>query len=328
MVEAAPDTTIDQFKDLVLQTLRAGDDELTRKVTAVQLVLTEEELPDTSDTLKNSGVSADADLLAVFSTRSVECVEQTGAPYDLRADHKHVVLNIPFGTVEIGRNAFSGCRSIQSLMIPASVRGISEGAFRGCTSLMSLTLPDSVDDIGVDSFTGCSSLRSVTISHSITRIRDGAFSGCSSLMSLTIPSSVDSIGVDAFNGCSSLTSVEMPNSVTRIGSRAFIGCSSLTSLEVPDTVISIGAEAFKDCSSLRSLTLPQIYLDAVFSTLPTACEVTFVEPSWKKDEKDENGCLRAGLCSPKEQTVPGTHDANHCALRTSQSHNVLAFMCL
>ena len=283
MVHASPDTTIDQFKDLVLQTLRADDDELTRKVTAVQLVLSEKELQGPADTLEDSGVSADVDVLAVFSTRSVECVEQKRAPYDLTVEDKHVVLNIPDGTVEIPSSAFSGCKSIQSLTIPASVTHISEAAFRGCTSLTSLTLPDSVNDIGIDSFVGCSSLTSAVISHSVTRIRDGAFSGCASLTSLIIPSSVDSIGVDAFHGCSSLTNVEMPNSVTRIGSRAFIGCSALTSLEVPDTVISIGAEAFKDCSSLRSLTLPQIYLDGVFVTLPEDCKVTFVEPSWKKD---------------------------------------------
>ncbi len=51
-------------------------------------------------------------------------------------------------------------------------------AFCGCSSLRSVIIPDSVTSIGEDTFCGCSSLRSIIIPDSVTSIGDGAFWGC------------------------------------------------------------------------------------------------------------------------------------------------------
>ena len=153
----------------------------------------------------------------------------------------------------IGKNAFSGCRSLTSVTIPDSVTTIGKYAFFDCSSLTSVTIPDSVTEIGRGAFYDCSSLTSVTIRHSVTTIGYAAFPGCYSLTSVTIPDSVTEIGRGAFYNCCSLTSVTIPDSVTTIGDSAFWNCRSLTSVTIPDSVTTIGKWAFQRCRSLTSV---------------------------------------------------------------------------
>ena len=168
-----------------------------------------------------------------------------------------VITKINLSNIEhIGNQAFYGCASLRSVIIPDSVTNIGNEAFCDCKSLQSVIIPDSVTSIGYTAFAGCSSLQSVTIPDSVTSISDSAFSGCSSLQSVTIPDSVTSIGRRAFSKCSSLQSVTIPDSVTSIGRWAFLKCSSLQSVTIPDSVTSIGAGAFSGCSSLHSFTIP------------------------------------------------------------------------
>ena len=159
---------------------------------------------------------------------------------------------IPQGIIEIRAGAFFG-GTLQSVIIPNSVKKIGEHAFQDCSSLQPITIPNSVTEIGESAFAGCSSLQSVTIPNSVTKIGQCAFQGCSSLQSLTIPDSVTEIGENAFWCCRSLQSLTIPDSVTEIGSYAFSGCRSLQSLTIPNSVTKIGYNAFRDCSSLKQV---------------------------------------------------------------------------
>ncbi|MDE6683285.1 MAG: leucine-rich repeat domain-containing protein, partial [Muribaculaceae bacterium] len=63
---------------------------------------------------------------------------------------------------EIGANMFSGCGSLQSVDIPATVGAIGSGAFEGCSSLEKITLTG-VSSIGDGAFEGCDNLTTITL---------------------------------------------------------------------------------------------------------------------------------------------------------------------
>ena len=154
---------------------------------------------------------------------------------------------IPDSVISIGDRAFSGCRSLSSIVIPNSVNSIGDRAFFGCRSLSCIVIPDSVTNIGEGAFSGCRSLSSIVIPNSVTSIEKGAFYYCSSLSSIVIPDSVTSIGDTTFANCHSLSSIVIPSSVTSIGKCAFSYCRSLSEIVIPSSVTSIGDSAFHKC---------------------------------------------------------------------------------
>ena len=183
----------------------------------------------------------------------------------------------------IGDGAFSGSRTLVSLVIPNSVTSIGESAFAGCKELSSVVISDSVTHIGCAVFVQCPVLQNIEVSKgnqnyhvsgnclietesetliqglknhvipsdgSVTSIADYAFYVCEDMTSVVIPDDVTSIGMAAFLGCSDLASVEFGDGMTHIGESAFQYCESLTSLVIPDSVTSIGDAAFYGCTSV------------------------------------------------------------------------------
>lgn len=106
---------------------------------------------------------------------------------------------------EIGDNAFWGCYTLKTIVIPDTVTTIGSWAFRSCSSLKTIVIPDSVITLRFSAFCDCSSLESVTIGNSVTTIEAAAFSNCTALKSINIPDTVTTIGGFVFNGCSSLS---------------------------------------------------------------------------------------------------------------------------
>ncbi len=84
-------------------------------------------------------------------------------------------VQISDGVTNIGRQAFSGCKSLTSIHIPDSVIYIGDKAFLGCENLTSIHIPKGVKFLPQDTFYGCANLRQMTVplwavSHAVSHL--------------------------------------------------------------------------------------------------------------------------------------------------------------
>lgn len=70
----------------------------------------------------------------------------------------------------LGREAFKGCKALESVIVPKGVEEIQQGAFQGCSALRSLTLTEGLKYISDSAFEGCSSLESLVVPESVSGI--------------------------------------------------------------------------------------------------------------------------------------------------------------
>ena len=148
---------------------------------------------------------------------------------------------------------FPAGSTIAAYTIPEGVTRIASDAFSNCKSLNSIRLPDTVQEIGSGAFSGCSGLSVIVIPKSVTGIGYAAFEDCSSLPEIVIPEGVTGIGSSTFWNCSSLTDFTIPPAVTEISQFAFYGCKALEHITIPYGVTKIEDDAFKYCSALRTV---------------------------------------------------------------------------
>lgn len=168
--------------------------------------------------------------------------------------------SIPNSVVTIGKRAFEGNKSIESIEIPNSVQEICDRAFLNCTNLKDINIPDSVvfieDGDGSGVFSNCTSLTNMTIPDGITTVPCVIFKGCTGLTSVTIPNSINKIDFSAFSGCTGLKNIKIPDSVTEIEAYAFEDCAGLESINIPDGVTILDNNVFDGCTTLKDIKIP------------------------------------------------------------------------
>ena len=110
-------------------------------------------------------------------------------------------------------SGFSGCKNLEEITMPETVKSLERHAFRDCAMLKSVVLPDSIESIGGYAFSDCTSLSFVQLptNPNFTKLGEQTdfssagnvrmsyvFSGCSSLKKIRIPKSVMDIAFDCF----------------------------------------------------------------------------------------------------------------------------------
>lgn len=143
-------------------------------------------------------------------------------------------------TLESWERTFEESANLKALDIPKGVK-VLDSTFSGCTSLESVVLPEGLKEIGNGTFARCESLKEITIPTSVTKIGAAAFSS-SGIHSLTIPEGVMYFDVGAVEYCNELEELIIPNTVTE-GSTNVRNCENLKTI-----VFSNNAE-FQDISS-------------------------------------------------------------------------------
>ena len=138
---------------------------------------------------------------------------------------------------------FAGNTAITSVdLASTSISGLPADAFAGCTSLQTVVLPSSCTAIGANAFAGCPALSALT-APGVTAVGADAFRDCTALA--TVPETVAGIGAYAFVN-TGLTEVDLDG--TTIEEGAFASCSSLASAD--NLPAAIPAAAFAGCTAL------------------------------------------------------------------------------
>ena len=142
-----------------------------------------------------------------------------------------------------------------------SLTQISNEAFYGCSSLTSVMLPPLLRTIGTNAFYGCFVLNAPDFGTHLVAISKGAFTSCTNFRSVSLPSTVRTIGPNAFYYCTGLTEVNIPEGVTEIGENTFSNCRSLPSIKLPNSLTTLRASAFNNTPNLTAVAMPA-HIDA------------------------------------------------------------------
>ena len=99
-----------------------------------------------------------------------------------------IIFDAP--VAEIGRNAFSKCQTLKTVVIPESVSAIGGYAFYECTSLVSVDIQGGVSSLPLLCFGKCPLLSTVRLPNTINKINDSVFDGCPALSNLYIKANI------------------------------------------------------------------------------------------------------------------------------------------
>ena len=178
--------------------------------------------------------------------------------------------------------------SDKTVVIPSKIDGqavtmIAGGAFVG-TSIESLVIPDSVKFVVARAFYGCDQLKTVDFGDGIIEIQEEAFRECTALESIILPKNLETIGDGAFYGCTSATEIYIPKTLTNWSGEyshpTFYESTALETLTIEDGLSVLGEYgSFSWASSLKNLVIPASVKkigDSVFHGATALESVTFL----------------------------------------------------
>lgn len=207
-----------------------------------------------------------------------------------QALQKVIIYN---GCDVIPAGAFHSWSSLETVVIPDTVRTIGKEAFFACGSLNKIDFPDGLEEIKENAFQGCTNLTQVILPGSVKRLGSQAFFYCQNLTKVYFPASLEEIGVSVLMGCMSIEDFTaplsdgpydrtsntyinyyfnesgyasqndfikkitvLPNGINRIGEGAFANLFAVTDIVLPDTVETIDKMAFAGDINLSSFSFP------------------------------------------------------------------------
>lgn len=157
----------------------------------------------------------------------------------------------------IGKEAFRGLASAESVIISDGIIYIGESAFAWCKSLKSVYLSKDLLALGKSAFGHCESLIHIELPSSLSYIKEECFFGCRRLENITFSNQLKELSQYAFCYCSNLKEIVLPNSLRVIGESAFSSCTALRRVILNDGLVAIHSNAFKDCRYLKAIVIPK-----------------------------------------------------------------------
>ena len=176
---------------------------------------------------------------------------------------------------------FAGCKNLNRVQLPRSLKMIEEGCFNNCSSLKTISLSEGLTKIGSGAFEN-SGLTSVVIPSTVTELSqdafaktslkeatlkcgkdgwgsswggNGLFEGCDKLEKVTLSDQTAKISYGMFRNCTALKSITLPKGLKSIGDDVFKGCTNLMQIVIPESVTEIGWDVFNGCTALQKVNI-------------------------------------------------------------------------
>lgn len=150
--------------------------------------------------------------------------------------------------------------TIETLVLPDSVKTIGSDAFTACSRLRTFITYGPTETLGERAFAGCTALETICFVNGVYRIEASAFDGCNMLHTLWWSGSAESIGENAFRG-TGLTAFSLP--ARKLTTGAFSQCVQLTEVHLHHSTTYVDTLVFEDCPALSTLCLhwndPEIF---------------------------------------------------------------------
>ena len=249
-------------------------------------------------------------------------------------------LTLPKNLTRINADAFKNCGTVETLIIPDSVRTIERSAFSKINAktveigkgtktikpkafMKNTELAEFIVDennpyyCAVDGVLFTKDMKtlvcypqhknaggSYTIPDSVEKILGCAFA-YSELNKVTLGANVKDAANKSFKHSERLETITLNDSLGRIGKEAFCGCYKLTAIDIPEGVTKVKSGAFKNCEKLAQVKLPQALTTIEESSFENcyALEALDIPASVKNIEKW--AFFYSGI---KELTIPNFPD--------------------
>ncbi len=161
-------------------------------------------------------------------------------------------------TAEQQYNTISRCQIINEKVIEVpeivdgyEVQKIGDYCFLGNQTVETIILPESVKEIGYYAFANCPNLKTV-IASGVEYCDKYVFYLCDNLVNVEMPN-VTVANTGMFKNCTNLETAKL-GTLTEIDNHAFYGCENLKLVKTTADDISFAVNTFKDCNNLTVCT--------------------------------------------------------------------------
>lgn len=158
--------------------------------------------------------------------------------------------------VVIMNNAFAYNPTIETLVMPTTLKYIDTMAFTQCAKLRKAILNEGLLTIGDCAFGGDVMLSEINFPDSVRKIGTAAFAACVSLTEVTFGPELESTGLQAFHSCAGLKKVTFGAGIKAVDNESFFKCVGLEEIDLDPAVETIGARAFASCAALKTVRVP------------------------------------------------------------------------
>lgn len=152
-------------------------------------------------------------------------------------------LDIPDGVQELPGAMFSGCSNLQEIKLPNNLNTLNKNMFSGCRSLEKIVLPDGITVIPQNCFNGCWVLKEISFPSNLKSIHEDAFHDCRALDNLVLPEGLEVLANEVFYNCS-INNITFPSTLQSVGGWCFGFGPDMKILKLPVSLSKIGSYAF------------------------------------------------------------------------------------